>query len=67
MDMDFVKGTCKIGQGAECCRYLVCGAKGFECVKHTEMRTYLDNRVATQTMNARGDNCEGKRPEAEAS
>lgn len=55
-----VSGVCKIGQMAACCRYLVCGAGGFECVKHTELRELLDSRVAAGTMNARGDNCDGQ-------
>ncbi len=28
-----VKDVCKIGQGNLCCRYLVVGKDGFECVK----------------------------------
>jgi hypothetical protein len=55
-----VKNVCKIGQGNACCRYLVIGAQGFECVRDTEMKVYLDARVAMETMVARGDNCSGK-------
>ena len=50
-----IKEVCKLGQGAECCRYLVCGVKGFECAKFTENKSLLDNRVYTMT--AKGDNC----------
>ena len=57
---EHVKETCKIGQGHLCCRYLVMGGRGFECVKHTSMATLLDNRVETETIVARGDNCDGK-------
>ena len=55
-----VKEVCRIGQGNACCRYMVIGAQGFECVKNTQMKGYLDSRVAMETMVARGDNCEGK-------
>lgn len=55
-----IKEVCKIGQGKECCRYLVMGARGFECVKYSEMATVLDLRVETDTIVAQGDNCEGK-------
>jgi len=57
---EHVKNVCKIGQGNECCRYLVIGGSGFECVKNTEMKKYLDSRVAMETIVARGDNCDGK-------
>jgi hypothetical protein len=57
---DAVKNTCKAGQGYLCCRYLVIGAQGFECVKNTDMKDYLDARVAMETMVARADNCPGK-------
>lgn len=57
---EHIKEVCKIGQGHQCCRYLVMGGKGFECAKHTELKMLLDTRVATETITARGDNCEGK-------
>ena len=55
-----VKNICKAGQGNACCRYLVIGTRGFECVKQSDMREYLDARVAMETMVARADNCPGK-------
>lgn len=57
---DIIKDICKIGQGHQCCRYLVMGTQGFECAKHSELAKLLDQRVETQTITARGDNCEGK-------
>lgn len=60
-----VENTCRIGQGEACCRYLAADAKGFCCLKHTSLKAHLDSRVATGTINARGDNCEGK-PESES-
>ena len=55
-----VKNTCKAGQGYQCCRYLVMGRRGFECVKLTDMKEYLDSRVAMEAMVAQANNCEGK-------
>ena len=55
-----VKNVCKAGQGNACCRYLVIGTRGFECVRDTEMKAYLDARVAMEMMVARADNCNGK-------
>jgi hypothetical protein len=57
---DQIKNVCKIGQGSDCCRYLMMGPKGFECAKHTELKTLLDKRVMLKTITAQGDNCEGK-------
>ena len=53
------KNVCKIGQGHDCCRYVVAGAKGIECAKHSSLKALLDERVAKESMVARGDNCEG--------
>lgn len=57
--MDHVKIVCKIGQVANCCRYLGCGKNGFECLKHTELKGHLDKRVEDKTMHARADGCDG--------
>lgn len=53
-----VKEVCKIGQEARCCKYLLGGAKGFECGKVIPAaKLYLDQRT---DMVAKGDNCDGK-------
>lgn len=52
----YVKDVCKMGQGNDCCRYLVMG-KGWECAKETSMKELLDRRVSQMT--AKGDNCKG--------
>jgi hypothetical protein len=54
--------VCRIGQGAACCRYLTVGVHGFECEKHSDLRSLLDARVAQGDMVAQGDNCEGIKP-----
>lgn len=60
LEFDYVTGTCKIGQEAECCRYLVTGPHGFECAKLTGMKGTIDLRVAAGTFTAQGDNCDGR-------
>jgi len=57
---EILTNVCKIGQGHDCCRYLMVGAGGFECAKHGSLQALLDSRVATKTIVARGDNCDGK-------
>lgn len=57
---EHVKNVCKIGQGNDCCRYLILGTEGFECAKHTELAILLNSRVMAGTIVARGNNCEGK-------
>jgi len=54
-----LKNVCKIGAGKECCRYLACGADGFECLKNTPLATVMDNRVKAGKANAQGNNCDG--------
>ncbi len=57
MDDDFVKQTCKIGQGADCCRYVTMGVDGWGCAKvNPRMKAYIDKRT---DMKAKGDNCPG--------
>lgn len=51
---------CKMGQGHDCCRYLAVGPRGWGCLKFTELRSMIDARVASGTMNAQSDNCQGK-------
>lgn len=60
---DHVTDVCKIGQGHDCCRYLVVGPGGFECAKLTSMKLTLDARG--DSMTARGDNCPGLTAEEE--
>ena len=61
MDKEKAINICKMGQGHDCCRYLGAGMKGLECLKLTELKHFLDNRVLEGTINARGDNCEGEK------
>lgn len=57
---DQIKNVCKIGQKADCCKYLVMGPKGFECSKfHPEDRAVIDRNWAVTEHVAQGDNCEG--------
>lgn len=48
--------VCLVGHGAECCKYVLCGAGGFECAKGTPYAAHLDSR---KDMSAKGDNCNG--------
>lgn len=52
-----LKNVCKIGQGINCCRYILCRQNGFECGKLTKLKEIIDKRVSI--MVAKGDNCKG--------
>lgn len=54
---EYIKDTCKIGQGNNTCRYLLCGPNGFECGKLGASKGVIDSRV--DYMTAKSDNCEG--------
>jgi hypothetical protein len=56
---EWIKGVCRIGQGAACCRYLTMSPTGWDCEKKTQLGLVLDARVARGEMTARGDNCKG--------
>lgn len=54
-----IKKVCKIGQGADCCKYLVMG-KGFECMKFDPAnKKVIDDNWKTTPHIAQGDNCDG--------
>lgn len=55
-----VSDVCKIGKGAETCRYLAVGADGWSCEKLTPLKAYLDKRVEAGTIRAQADNCDGQ-------
>ena len=57
---EHVENVCKPGKGGDTCRYLVMGAEGWECVKNAPMSVLLDARVESESIVARGDNCEGR-------
>lgn len=63
----WTKRVCKIGQGHACCRYLTISGGGWNCEKHSDLGRYLDQRVAAENMNARGDNCPGLLEKTDAS
>lgn len=57
----WIKEVCRIGQGANCCKYLVSGTKGFECMKTSfATKEIIDKNWETTAHVAQGDNCEGK-------
>jgi hypothetical protein len=55
-----IKDVCKIGQRKDCCRYLAVGPDGFECLKSSDLKAHIDDRVRRNDMVAQGDNCDGK-------
>lgn len=59
--MNYLKDICKLGQGNDCCRYLVMAPTGFECGKlDPALKRTLDQRVKSRAMHAWGDNCPGQ-------
>lgn len=58
---EYIKQVCKIGRGADCCKYLVGGTKGLECMKfYPSMKKLIDKNWAKTEHVAQGDNCEGQ-------
>lgn len=55
---------CKMGHGAETCRYIVADGNGIACAKHIpELVEQITVRVNAGAFVARGDNCEGLKQE----
>jgi hypothetical protein len=63
--MEYINKICKLGQMAECCRYLGAGITGICCLKKTSLKAQLDRRVALKLMHAQADNCEGQDPDVD--
>lgn len=60
-EITYIRNVCKIGQGAYCCKYIVVGGKGFECMKVSdENKEIVDEAWRTNEHVAQGDNCPGK-------
>lgn len=58
---EHVKNVCKIGQESKCCKYLVAGSQGFECMKlNPANKNVIDTNWAQHPHVAQGDNCEGR-------
>lgn len=51
---DEAKSICKLGQGENCCAFLVAGPDGFECVRMTDLSAMILDRLDKGTMNAKG-------------
>jgi len=58
---EHVKNVCKPGSGSKTCRYLTMSMSSgrWDCAKYGSLRRTLDERVANNTINAKGDNCGG--------
>ena len=54
MSADEAKEVCKLGQGSECCAFLVMGS-GFECIRMcSNLSMNILDRLEKGTMNAKG-------------
>ncbi len=55
MSADEAKEICKLGQGEECCAFLVCAPTGFECIRMSyPSNGTIFKRLKEGTMNAKG-------------
>lgn len=59
---DYRKAVCRIGQGADCCRYLTLSAMGWDCERNTTLGIVLDFKAECGSITAKGQNCEGLAP-----
>jgi hypothetical protein len=58
----YVEEICKLGKGKKTCAFLLVG-EGFDCAKSLPaFRKTIENRLAENSMNAKGNNCPGKNP-----
>lgn len=55
-----LQSLCKIGAGAECCRWLARGGTGYFCAKFDpDLARQIAERFEAGEMRAKGDNCPG--------
>ena len=56
LDADEAKSICRVGQGSECCAFLVMGGDGFECIRMSyPINATIFTRLEEGTMNAKGE------------
>jgi len=56
MSADEAKDICKMGNGAGCCAFLVCGADGVECIRMSyPANVSIFSRLKTGTIEAKGE------------
>ena len=56
MTAEEAQQICKLGMGAECCAFLVCGPEGFECIRMSyPTNSSIFERLKNGTMNAKGE------------
>ena len=59
-DNNHIDIVCKLGRSTKCCRYLVAGVEGIECMKsYPAQKAIIDRAWAKNEHVAQGDNCEG--------
>lgn len=56
---DYVRDTCRLGEGEDCCAYLMMGSGGFECAKDNGFADAIRARLEDGQLGAQGDHCEG--------
>lgn len=57
----YLHETCRMGNGAETCRYIVADVEGLHCAKlNRGLADQIDRRVAAGVFVAQGDNCPGR-------
>ena len=57
IDDKYLNEICKMGQGKDCCAYLIVAPAGIKCAKGTEFESMIRGRI--HKMVAQSDNCEG--------
>jgi len=59
-DLKHAELVCKINKGRRACRYIAPNPEGgFECLKYTEAREIIDEKVREGNYVPEGDNCGG--------
>lgn len=56
---EHLDNICKLGQGEAVCAFVGAGADGFSCMKGSAVDATIRQRIASGSMNAKGDNCSG--------
>lgn len=59
---EHVRDVCKVGKGAQCCRYLTTAGAHWSCEKHSALAELIDALIDSRIdMHGRSDNCEGRK------
>lgn len=59
LTVNHIKNVCRFGQGSNTCSFLIFSVPTLACAKGTGAESFIIKRRLENTMNAKGNHCDG--------